>query len=135
MMYDNLLGRHIDAVGRALAHFRRGSELMYALGNGREFFCGGLRALFTTRAPIVRGARTPKVILEGIRHALGVLRTLPRIAKNAARAETAALRVFNATYGYPAKHSFAQETLSGQRPESVKADPKVAGIGPFVRSH
>ena len=54
---------------------------------------------------------SPRVMLEGARHAFGVLLTRPRIAEDAACAETASVCAFEATCGYlmqyPLPDSFA----------------------------
>ena len=77
-----------------------------SLARGREFVFDGLRVLLTPYVPLSQGARPPRIITEGIRPALGIMCPLLRITQGAARTDTAAFRVFDATYGYLIKSLF-----------------------------
>ena len=78
----------------ALAYFRKmiketDDPLGRSLAKERQFICESLRVLPSPHEPPATGARPPRVLLEGVRHAFGVTLTLCRIAKCAARAESA----------------------------------------------
>ena len=75
------------------------SVLVRASALDREYVCDAARILFTSYVPSVKGRATPAVMPEGVRTALGIFRTLPRISKGAARVETSFLRMSDACFG------------------------------------
>ena len=97
-------------MGRALECFRRVAReadlpLVKALAQEREFVREALQILYTPYARRTRSAGSPIGRPEGMRAALGIFRTLPRAAEDAARAESSPLRVSEACYGYLAKYN------------------------------
>ena len=101
-----------------------------ALASGREFLRGALCVLVAPHLPAVTGAPPPRVILLGVRYVLGVMRTLSRIAVDATRAETAVLRVFDATCRYPAKFTLVGAEAAFR--EKGGARRRQVGFGPFA---
>ena len=82
-----LFGPQVDATVRALGHFRQvpeesQDELVRPLALGRECVCDSIRALFTRHAVTAKCAPITKVSPGGFRQALGILRSLFRIAKD-----------------------------------------------------
>ena len=65
-----------------------------AVARGREFFCEATRIQYTPYVPPGKGLAMPAMRPEGLSNTLGVLRTLPRMVRDAARVETPFLRVF-----------------------------------------
>ena len=64
--------------------------------------------------------RPPQLSPDGLRHALGDSRTLPRIARDAARAEAAPLRVLGLTFGHIMKFTLSDaETARRQKSEHL----------------
>ena len=97
-------------MGKALEYFCRvaketDSSLVRAVDSECEFICEATRILYTPYAPSGEGLPPPAIRPEGLANTLGVLRTLFRAAKDAARPETAFLRVFVARYGYLLKYN------------------------------
>ena len=81
------------STGRALEYFRRVAEqtdsvLARAVAAGRELICEFIRALHTPHVASRKGLASPGIHPEGLACALGVLRTLSRLVKGAARVET-----------------------------------------------
>ena len=85
----------------------------------RESICESLRVLFTPHVPLAKGTCRPRVTIGGVGHVLGRMRSLSRIAKAAARAETASLCVLVATCEWSTKY-----TLTGAdgAPRQTRAD-------------
>ena len=80
-------------------------ELACWLARGREFVCDSVRVLFAPYASVDKGARPSRGHLDGMRQDLGILRPLPRIASDRARAETGSLRIFIKLDGHLTKCS------------------------------
>ena len=104
----SLLGPKVSSVASAVEYLRRvaketGDRPVKASAQEREFIDRVLRILYTPYAPSVRGAGPPAIGPECMGAALGIFRTLSRIAKDAARAKSSFPRVFDACYGYSTK--------------------------------
>ena len=61
--------------------------------------------LLTPHLSRVKEARPPRLVLEGVRRAFGIMRTVSRVAKDAATPGSATLRVLDATYRYVIKRT------------------------------
>ena len=83
--FEHLSGPHVQAMDRSPEYFRRATTVADG-GHARASACE--RAYFCEAA-------LPDVHPGGMAAALGVVRTLPRISRDAARAETSFLRVFD----------------------------------------
>ena len=110
MKYKYLLAGGARSMDKASEHFRRVARqsdgpLARAVASEREFICEAMRILFTPYAPPGKGLAPPTIRPEGLIQTLAVPRTLSRMAKDAARAETPFLRVFDARYGYLSKYN------------------------------
>ena len=88
--------------------------------------CGAIRILFTPYTSSSKEARPPEVPPDGLKHALGNIRTLYLAAKDAARFETSYLRVFNTRYGFSMKYSLPRSKDS----QTVQLVSKAAVLGP-----
>ena len=91
MKYKYLLPNGVRAMDKAWEHFRRvakqtDSPLARAVANECEYICEARRILSTPYFPPGQGLTPPAVRPEGLTYTLGVLRTLPRMVKDAARA-------------------------------------------------
>ena len=123
MKHNYPLGPGGAPMGRAPGYFRTvvkeaGDPLARASVEGRECICDELRVLFTPYVALAKGARQPRISPGGVRHALGILRTLSCFAKDAARAETSALRLFRATYAFTDDEASSRQFMgppSGRR--------------------
>ena len=71
----------------------------------------------------MKGARRPRIIPGGIRRAPGLLGALSRVAMDAARAETAVLRVLDSVCGSLAKYSFVIDGQLRRAGVAVRAEP------------
>ena len=103
MEIKGLLGPHTQGMGRALGCFRRVAMepdcvLARALSHEREYICDAVRILFTPYAPNVKRSAPPVVLPVALRSASGIIRSLSRIAEDAARVENGCLRAFDACY-------------------------------------
>ena len=121
-----MLGRGVLPTGRAPKYFRfvakeTGSPLVRAVAQEREFVCEALRTLYAPCSPSGHGLAPTVIRSGGLATALGIIRTLSRIVKDAARAETPSLRVLRACYAYLLKYN---QPLSTAGVASVA--PKVA---------
>ena len=65
----------------------------------------GIYILFACYVPDVKGMAPPAVPPKGMSAASGIVRTFPRVAKDAARVEGSFLRVSDARYGILAKYN------------------------------
>ena len=122
--YNDVLGPSADSLGRAIAYFRKvvkevDNDLVRTLAREREFLFDAPRIFFTPYAPLIKGAKSPNVLPEGIRCALGTIRTLSRIAKDVARLEPTYLRAFDTSYGYLSKDSFVHAKADTKRRTKV----------------
>ena len=72
------------------------NPLARAVANEREFICESIRILYTPYAAPGEGLRPPVILPECLTCASGVLRTLPRMVKGAARVEPPRPRVYKA---------------------------------------
>ena len=102
MKYKWLLSNGAQSIGKALEHFRRVAEqtdspLVRAVADEREDIYEATHFLRTPYAPPGKGLAPPMPF--------GVLRTLSRMVKDAARAETPFWRVCDARYGYMLKYN------------------------------
>ena len=125
-------------MGRALEYFRRvtketDSVLARALASECGYICGAALILFTPRAPRVKRSAPPAVLPESMSAAPGIIRTLSRIAGEAARVEGSYLRVFDACYGYSIRYNLpmskgrvSPKVLSGAKARSRRPAPLVA---------
>ena len=80
------MGRDVSPLGRAAKE--TDNELVRALALGRELICDALRILRTPYALLAKGAKTQKMLPEGIKHAIGNVRELSRIATDVGPAES-----------------------------------------------
>ena len=101
MQYNYLLPNGGQSTDKASEWFRRvakqtESPPARAVANEREFCCGAMRFLLTPYAPPGKGLAPPTIRPEGLTQTLGALRTLFRMAKDAARIETPFCRVCDA---------------------------------------
>ena len=108
--FESLLGPTVSSMAPAFGYSRRvakhrGSPLAKASVQVRGLICEALRRLYIPYAPSVRGAGQPTVRPEGMSAALRMSRTSSRVAKDAARAESGLVRVFDSRYGYLMKYS------------------------------
>ena len=108
-----MLGPDVQGMGRALEFCPRVAEgaddvAVRAPANESGIFCRAACALCSPYAPDIRGSEPPNVLLEGMATALvsptsspkvGIIRTLSRIAEDAARLGSSSLRVCDAFYG------------------------------------
>ena len=67
-----------------------------AVANEREFIREAMRILFAPYAPSGKGLAPPAICPEGLVQTLAALRTLSRMAEDAARVETPFLRLSDA---------------------------------------
>ena len=120
-------------MGRASEFSRRVAKktdgpLVRAVANEREFFRESIRVLFTPYAAPGRWFRLSVIRPEGLTCALGVLRTLSRMVKDAARAGAPPLRLFDACCGYLIKYSApvsqAGAMMASTPQSSAPVDPK-----------
>ena len=98
-----LVGRVRDDNGPALTYSRKMAKERND-PSARALARESLPVMFTPHVPSVKGACPPRVMMGAACHALGTMRTLPRIAKDAARGDSAPLRVSDATYGSVKKY-------------------------------
>ena len=96
-------------VGRALEFFRRaakGADSVLARAVAREcqYICGAIRILFSY-APNVNDSAPPVALSVGMCTVLGIIRTLPRIAEDAACVENSYPRAFGACSGHSIKYN------------------------------
>ena len=115
--YKFLLPNGVRSMGRALECFRRVAKqtdnaLVRAVATGREFVCESIRVLYVPYAASGKWLPTPGIRPEGLTCALGVLRELSRMAKDAARVETPSFRAFDVRHGYLTKYSLSAAKAS-----------------------
>ena len=114
-------------MGRALEYFRRvgqetDSELVRAVAQEREFVCEAIRISFTPYAPSGKGLAPTAIRRMGLADARGILRSLSRIVKDAARVEAPFLRAGHVRYGYSTKYNLpASKAVVG--PVAPKTSP------------
>ena len=128
MKYKYPLSGGARTIGKALEYFRRvvkqsDDPLVRAVASEREFICEAMRTLVTPYAPPGKGLAPPSILPEGLIQTLAALRTLSRMVKDAARAETPPLRVSDARYGYLLKYNVPvskgpQDLAAGPQPAS-----------------
>ena len=98
MRYKYMLSNGVHAVNKASEYFLRvakqtDGDLFRAVACERAFICESRRILFTPPAPSGKGLAPPTIRPEGLAQTFGVIRTLFRMAKDAARIEAPFLRV------------------------------------------
>ena len=125
--YKYLLFGGVRSMDEALEYFRRAAKrsddpLVRAVASAREFICEALRILFTPYAPPSKSLAPPSIRPEGLIQTLAALRTLSRMVKDAARAETPFLRVCDACYGYLLKYNMPVS----KGPQDVAVAPQPA---------
>ena len=108
--YKYLLAGGVRTMDRELEYFRRAVKqsdgpLMRSVASEREFICEAMRILSAPYAPPGKGLAPPSIRPEALIQTLAVLRTSSRMVKDAGRAETPFLRVFDARYGYFLRYS------------------------------
>ena len=96
-----LLPNGAQSMDEALEYFRAvakqmDSPLARAVANEREYICEAMRVLLTPHAPSGKGLARPTIRPGGLTQTLGALRTLFRMAKDAARIGTPFCRVCDA---------------------------------------
>lgn len=108
MMYKSLLDNGAQSTDRALEYYRRvaietDSALVRAAAKDRECICEAIRISYAPHAPCGRGLPPAVIRREGLATASGIMRTLPRMVKDAVRAGAPFLRVFGVRFAYPVK--------------------------------
>ena len=91
----------------------------------REVFRESLRLLSTPYAPVGGGLAPPMIRPEGLANALGIMRTLSRMVKKAARMEALSLQVFGACYGCLVEYNLPSSRAI-VAPVASKAAPPVS---------
>ena len=95
----------VDWLDRSLAHVCKvvddtDNGSVCALTVGWECTCEAIRIRVTPYGPASMAARPPELLTEGMKRALGGMRTLSRVAKDALRVVTNCLRDSLAHYGW-----------------------------------
>ena len=108
--YKCLLPNGVQSMDKAPEFFRRVAKyfdgsLVRAVACEREFIGEAMRVLYTPSAPSGKGLSPPAIRPGGLSDTVGVLRTLSRVVRDAARVETPLLRVFAACYSYLLKYN------------------------------
>ena len=133
MKYKFLLSNGAGSMGKALEYFRRAAKqtdnpFARAVANEREFFWEAMRILFTPYAPSGKGLAAPTIRPEGRVQTLAALRTLSRMAMDAARIETPFLRVSDARYGHLMKYNMPAS--KGPQLPAIATQPPAKQDGP-----
>ena len=108
--YWYLLGNGVQYLGCASGYFRRvakeaDSAPVRAGAQEREFICEALRISYAPYAPPSKRLAPPLMRPGGLASALGIMRALSRMVKDAARVESPVWRIFDARYDYLMKYN------------------------------
>ena len=128
LKYKHLVGPGTKGIYRALEYFRRltkGADdvPVGAVASEQGYTCVAARILLTPFAPNVNAATPPCVLPEGMATALGITRTLSRIAKEAACVVSSFFRAPDACDGYQSKYN-----LPMSKGGSIPAPPTIPPI-------